>query len=168
MQFSVDGRGTHREGFVVEFKCAAGDWVGNFQRGGIGFDAAVRHPDGESVIVVAGGQGYVVDASRRMVTMMVGANITRVIVNTPEQVVLSTFTDFRALSAGGQQWRTRRLSWDGFQSLRIESGDLVGKAWTPVGDRWIEFRVQLATGEATGGAYPQGTEGLMSCPPCLE
>jgi hypothetical protein len=47
-QFSLDGRGTHREGFVVEFKHGTEDWVGNFQRGGTGFDAALPHPDGES------------------------------------------------------------------------------------------------------------------------
>jgi len=104
----------HREGFVVEFRHASGDWVGNFQRGGTGFDAALPHPDGQSVIIVAGGEGYVIAPSSRTQTTVFGGDITNVVFNGPEQVVLSTFTDFLAFDANGEQWRTRRLSWDGF------------------------------------------------------
>ena len=62
-QFSATGIGMHREGFVVQFfpseKIAS--WIGNFQRGLNFFDEAFEHPDGSSVVVVAGGECYIVD-----------------------------------------------------------------------------------------------------------
>lgn len=160
VQFSPDGSGIHREGLVIGFSPGTGDWIGNFQRGGTAFDAVVPHPDGMSVIVVAGGQGYIVAPSRGNVTMMFGGDITGVVVAGPEQLVLSTFTDFRAFGSGGPQWRTRRISCDGFRSLRVEGGELRGEACTYAGDMWVGFGVQLGSGETTGGAYPRSSEGM--------
>jgi len=45
---------------------------------------------------------------------------------------------------------TRRLSWDGFPSFRVNNGILHGAAWTPVGDQWIELSVGPSTEEAGG------------------
>ena len=154
-QFSAGGRGTHREGFVVRFSGDGGDWVGNFQRGVTGFDVAVPHPDGHSVIVIAGGQGYIIEPSSRQATGTFGVDITGVIRNGAEQLIASTFTDLEAIGREGPQWRTRRLSWDGLRSLRVEDGELVGEGWTPAGDQWIAFRVDLASGIAIGGAYTE-------------
>jgi hypothetical protein len=153
-QFSAGGCGTHREGFVVQFGDGAGVWVGNFQRGATGFDLALAHPDGRSVIVVAGGQGYVIDPSSRRLTATFGVDITGVIENGAEQLVFSRLTDLEAFGRDGAHWQTRRLSWDGLRSLRVEDGDLVGEGWTFAGDQWIAFRVDLASGTAVGGAYP--------------
>jgi len=73
-------------------------------------DIALAHPDRQSVIVVVGGQGYVIDPSTRSLTFTFGADITEVIYHDEDQVVFSTFTDFRAFGPGDQQWRTWRLS----------------------------------------------------------
>jgi hypothetical protein len=155
MQCSATGQGTHREGFVVEFKDVNGAWDGNFQRGVTGFDVALEHPDGRSVIVIAGGQGYVVDRPVQRVTSMFGrASVTGVVYNGGDLLVFSTFTEFEAYGPAGHAWRTRRLSWDGFRSLQIDGDTLSGEGWTFAGDKWIEFSVQLATGEPVGGAYP--------------
>jgi hypothetical protein len=154
VQFSAGGSGTHREGFVVQFGDGAGVWVGNFQRGVTGFDLALVHPDGESVIVVAGGQGYVIDPSSRQLTETFGVDVTGMIQSGAEQLVFSRFTDLEAFGRDGARWRTRRLSWDGLRSVRVEDGDLVGEGWTFAGDQWIAFRVDLDSGTAIGGAYP--------------
>jgi hypothetical protein len=153
-QFCAGGHGTHREGFVVQFGGRTGVWVGNFQPGVTGFDVALAHPDGRSVIVVAGGQGYVIDPSSRQLTAIFGVDITGVIQNGAEQLVFSTFTNLEAFGRDGAQWRTRRLSWDGLRSLRVEGEDLVGEGWTFAGDQWISFRVDLTSGTAVGGAFP--------------
>ena len=58
-QFAPDGRPTHSEGLVVRVLPRKGEpWVGNFQRGLSKLDAVLAHPNGNNVIVIAGGQAY--------------------------------------------------------------------------------------------------------------
>ncbi|TWT74503.1 hypothetical protein Pla123a_33260 [Posidoniimonas polymericola] len=57
------------------------------------------------------------------------------------------------MGASGLAWKTRRLSWDGFRELRVAGSSLFGEAYTPMGDSWHEFEVDLETGEAVGGSY---------------
>ena len=65
-QFSATGRGTHREGFVVEFNPGtSSSWVGNFQRGLTNCDAVLLHPNAHSAIVIARGQCYLIDPKDR-------------------------------------------------------------------------------------------------------
>ena len=60
----------------------------------------------------------------------------------------------------GIVWHTRRLSWDGFDQLRIVHGEVTGVAWSPLDDEWQPFRVDLSTGRSTGGSYlDEDTEG---------
>jgi hypothetical protein len=155
VQFSATGQSKHREGFVVEFNYENGPWIGNFQRGTTGFDIVLEHPDGRSVIVIAGGAGYVIDPGAQNATSMFGGTVAGLIDTRSGQVVFSTSTEFEAYGPAGLNWRTRRLSWDGFRSVRVEGDNLKGEGWTFDGNMWIEFSVQLATGEATGGACPQ-------------
>jgi hypothetical protein len=147
------GSGRYREGFVVEFQNETGAWVGNFMGGATGFTKVFEHLDGRSVIVIAGGQGYVVNSDSQEVSTFGGA-LTGIAYRGVDRFVFSTFTELEAYGTTGLRWRTRRLSWDGFRSFRAEGGILQGEAWTPIGEKWTEFSVDLSTGEATGGAYP--------------
>ncbi len=63
LPFSVTGMGTHSEGYVIRFLPAAGDaWVGNFQPGETPLFKVIPHPNERWVVVIAGGEAYVVDA----------------------------------------------------------------------------------------------------------
>src|SRR5580704_6263964 len=74
--FSATGHGKHREGFVVRFTTKSGDsWVGDFQPGLGGCSAVLEHPNGENVIVLSGGQGYVVDTEDHRCVNTFGAQI---------------------------------------------------------------------------------------------
>src|SRR5262245_57480504 len=74
--FTATGQGAHREGFVVRFTDDDGDrWVGNLQPGLGGINAVVDHPDGRRAIVVAGGQGYIVDPNDRSSRSYFGGQI---------------------------------------------------------------------------------------------
>ncbi len=65
-QFAPEGRPTHSEGFVVRFIPELGDsWVGNFQRCLSSFDEVVPHPNEMDLLVIAGGQAYVIDPISR-------------------------------------------------------------------------------------------------------
>src|ERR1051325_10784316 len=60
--FPVSGYRAHSQGFVVQFLGEkAGTWVGNFQPGLTSFSGAYEHPDGRHIVVVSGGDIYVVD-----------------------------------------------------------------------------------------------------------
>src|SRR5262245_11223124 len=78
--FTATGQGTYREGLVVRFETDDGQsWVGNFQRGYSGFEMAIDHPNGREVVVIAGGQGYVVNPEDRSQRTYWASNIEEVI-----------------------------------------------------------------------------------------
>lgn len=61
-QFTYGHKRTHSEGLVVEFSPpAAPSWVGNFQPAIGSHFGTATHPNAHDVIVVAGGECYVVD-----------------------------------------------------------------------------------------------------------
>jgi hypothetical protein len=52
----------HSEGLVVGVKPgAAPSWVANFVRGLTNYDLVIAHPNAHDALIVAGGQGYVID-----------------------------------------------------------------------------------------------------------
>jgi hypothetical protein len=72
-QFSATGLGMHREGYVVQFRPETLDeWVGNFQRGLGSLEGVYEHPDPSLLVVVAGGQGYVLDLGTRSLKQTFG------------------------------------------------------------------------------------------------
>ena len=57
-----------REGLVVEFiSDTPRAWVGNFAPGLGGYDGVHLHPNQKDVIIVAGGEPYVVDPEHKLV-----------------------------------------------------------------------------------------------------
>jgi hypothetical protein len=107
------GSGRYREGFVVEFQNENDVWIGNFIGGATRFSSVFDHLDGPSVIVIAGGQGYVVDVNSQDVSSAFGGSLTGIVDSGVHRFVFSTFTTFEAYGSTGLMWQTRRLSWDG-------------------------------------------------------
>ncbi len=62
-------------------------------------------------------------------------------------VVLAKF------ASNGLVWHTLRISWDGFDQLKVVGGDVTGLAWSPVDDRWYTLSVDLRTGRSWGGSF---------------
>ncbi|MEW6249302.1 MAG: hypothetical protein AB1716_01545 [Planctomycetota bacterium] len=153
--FSASGLGTHREGLVVRFHPPRADaWVGNFQPGLTSFSAVDLHPDGRRVIVISGGQGYLVDPADRKRTEFLGSWYVCAH-RRSDLLVLQTPIDFECIGPEGRRWRTRRLSWDGFRNVELQAGarEITGDAWSPITDEWIPFTVDLNSGSVQGGSY---------------
>jgi hypothetical protein len=154
-QFSATGMGAHREGFVVKFfpdDHAA--WVGNFQRGMTNLSDLVDHPNGTDVIVLASGQGYVVDVGNRQVTECFGGIVNSMFRVTARNIVIfGDCTNFLAYGANGLLWQSRRVSWDGVRSVSIKDNEVVGEAWTPMGEAWKPFAIDVTSGVVRGGSY---------------
>jgi hypothetical protein len=156
-QFSATGHGMHSEGFVVEFLPEQQPpWVGNFQRGLISYDAVWPLPNGKPVIVISGGQAYVIDPEERRLLATFGGQIcTALPAPHANLLILGHLTYLEAWNSNAVQWKTPRISWDGIRDLKVEQDYVRGLAWSPIEDCQIPFSVDLKTGMVEGGAYPR-------------
>lgn len=148
-----------REGLVVEFESPRGTWTGNFERGLGGLDLARAHPNGRDVVVLSRGDCWIVDPERRSANQILGAVEALLDVEDPPGFVLNCQgITLARIGPAGLLWRTRRLSWDGFDRLEIAGGELTGVAWSAPEDRWIPFEVDLRTGRSNGGSYSMASD----------
>jgi len=153
-QFSATGHGTYREGFVVEFNPpGATAWVGNFQPGSTSLYRIIEEPANETVLVIAGGQGYAVNERSGALLATYDSDI-EFVERGASTTVIGDNLGFASYLDGGLLWRTRRISWDGFRNLRVEGGLIFGEAWC-FDDTWHLFSVDLLTGQASGGSYTE-------------
>src|SRR5271170_4606034 len=77
LSFSDTGDPMYSEGLVVKFEFTDGtSFVGNFGRGLSGYDHCTRHPNERHAIVIAGGEGYVIDPYARQIISLIGSAIT--------------------------------------------------------------------------------------------
>jgi hypothetical protein len=152
--FSAAGGGTHREGYVVRFTDSdGGRWVGNFQRGLGGIHAVYEHPDERRVIVISGGQGYVVDPDDRTQREYLGGQIEDVLLVPGRGVLVGNGLWFVLVGPGGTLWTSGRISWDGMRRLRVDGLSLNGESWDPLTESWIPFELDISTGHPTGGSF---------------
>lgn len=148
-QYIAAGQGVHREGLAVRFRPATGEsWTGSFQPGQSGHDEVIDHPDGTRVLVISGGQGYVVDPGTRDAEHH-GAAITGTLRYLEVVILVHQDLWFEAIGKIGRVWRSKRLSLGGFDRLQVDGTFLRGMAWD--GGDWVPFRLDLRTGSAEGG-----------------
>jgi hypothetical protein len=143
------------EGLVVRFFPKTIDsWVGNFLGGSTKFNFIVFHSNERDVIVVAKGEAFIVDPESRTVRDRFGYDIEAVIPLAAQgSLIFQGRTDFRAVRADNSSWRSPRISWDGFRAIQIHGSKLKGEAWTPIGDKWMPFDLDLITGYCPNPAY---------------
>jgi len=142
------------EGIVAEFNSGRDSWIANFRPGLGGLKVVYPHPNGHDAVVIASGDLWVVNPEQRSAEMLLPAVDMALEVQEPDGWVFSRQgLALARLGPDGLVWHTRRLSWDGFDGVRIEGDEVVGLASSPFGDKWREFRVDLQTGRSFGGAY---------------
>jgi hypothetical protein len=151
--FPASGRGRHREGYVVQFPLGSGDsWIGNFQLGTTKFTGCFEHPDQIHVVVVSGGEVYIVNPASRSAQELGGTVKSVLSVGDAEGLLLEEGLWLTYLNESGLKWRTRRLSWDGIRNLLVQDGVATGQAWR-YDNTWHDFKVALESGATEGGAY---------------
>ena len=148
-------RGRFSEGLVVRFYPKRSEpWIGNFLGGPNKFDAVLDHPNGTDIVVVAGGDANVIDPENRQVRQHIAGHVDQTIsVPSLGMVVFPNMTDFVAIVANNAGWRSERISWDGFRNIRICDNELFGEAYTPLGDAWVPFKLDLQTGHCPDAVY---------------
>ena len=68
-------------------------------------------------------------------------------------VVFQGLVDFAAVRSDNSGWISPRISWDGLRDIKLHGSELMGEAWTPVGDAWVPFTLDLLTGHCADGIY---------------
>jgi len=131
-------------------------WFGTFAFGQFGpkvSTAVVSLPDGKRLCVLARGAGYLVSAEDphawEEVPLVPIIDVREA--SDPFLVILANYTELLAYGEYGEQWRTRRLAWDGLKITGVSAGSIMGEYWDMRNDETRIFKVDLATGASTGG-----------------
>jgi hypothetical protein len=96
-----------------------------------------------------------VDAERREADVILPAVVASLEVPGSSDLILSRQgLALVRLEGSRVVWHSRRISWDGFDDLRIEGARIVGLAFDPMMEAWVPFAVDLLTGASEGGSYP--------------
>jgi len=156
--FSATGLARHSEGLVVSFR--AGDspqWIGNFARGLARFDSVQVLPNHTAAIIIAGGQGYVIDPVSRQVQGTTGGAIVDAFVHPTTSAIVLNHQNilFESIGPSGRLWLSRRISWDGLRLVEVSDNVLAGEAWR-YDDTWHPFQLDLVSGNVEGGSYQEG------------
>ena len=157
-QFTYGSKRTHTEGFVVEVEVdGSSPWIGNFQHGLASYSGVEIHPNGQDLIVIAGGKGYVVRPTDRALIETFGGGVSGMWrVSSGTVLIFDDYgISFSALDASGWRWKTRRISWDGFDVLTVGDRRIDGRAWNAVQQQWQPFAVDVVTGAVSGAAYDE-------------
>jgi hypothetical protein len=114
---------------------------------------ACPHPD--HLLALAGGYAYVIDTlvpehcvhlPLRPVTQILPATSAGVL-------LMAGFHNVLALDATGIRWQSARISWEGITLTRTDANHLHGTGWNLRTDREVPFKIDLLTGEHTGGGF---------------
>ena len=153
IQIALPGASTFREGYVLSVHPSHGEaWIGNFQKG-ICYYSSFHALDDEHLVVVAGGQGYVVNVNSKACVHSFGGDVMLLLPVPQTSTVLAISNiDVELHCATLMVWRSKRIAWDGIGKVDFQSTELCGQA-RHFDDTWHPFRLQIATGEHTGGAY---------------
>ncbi len=150
----------HSEGFIVRFHPKSREtWVGNFQPETGGWRGILRHPNGNHLVVVASGFGYIVDPETcQLVSMLDGCIQHALALPDLDAIIFSDGLRFEAITSGGVWWQSSRISWDEIRNIKIEGAILHGEASSvpaPSDGDWVPFTLDLTTGQCEGGVFEQ-------------
>lgn len=135
---------------------SSGEWVGHFSRrmeSVKGIDLCCSHPDGDRVVVVSRGTGYIVSAHdpSQWEEIEIYPILGHLFDADSNTLVLFDFIRATGIRKSGG-WRTRALSWDGIMAVEAKDGVLTGQGWDAAESEFVPFEVNLLDGTHSGGA----------------
>jgi len=149
VQFSLNKQSTHAEGFVVRFYSPDNEpWVGNFQPGFSHYSNVVNYPRREHlVIVIAGGDVYVIDINKEQAVDAFNAGITSVFfVPGKDLIIFVEYNGLIAIGTKGVLWRYKMNNCDGIRELTYSNDLLNGESCQVPEDIWKKFQIDINTG----------------------
>ena len=103
------------------------------------YSAVILFPVTSSVLIVAKGQGYVVDVNTKELRYKTNCDYIVNAIQVPSQdlIIACDFTDLYAFSSKKELWRSDRIASDGIELATAANRDVYGKAWNY--DHWQDF-----------------------------
>lgn len=146
------------DGPIVRVIPYSGDpWVGVFAFGKNapkdGATGVFTFLDPDVVCVVAHGDGYLVqvDNPRDWKAIEVYPICIVMPVVSRNIIVFANHTELTALGRSGAVWKTKRLAWNEMKITRVTDDFIEGETWDIRSEEDVSFRVDVSTGEHTGG-----------------
>ena len=112
-------------------------------------------PNPRELCAVAGGYAYLIDTQTPEVSTHIPLKPVTAILPIPTQdfLIFSGFHTLLAWNKQGIAWTTSRLSWEGITLGEATATHIQGKGWNMLTDRELPFKVDLLTGQHTGGGF---------------
>ena len=126
-------------------------WVGSFARGTTPYCTVELMPDRAHILVVACGAGYVVEAVTRSLAREAGTDIMDGMRDDDAGLLILDHagTYFEAFGTTGPLWKTGRIGAGAFRNMEFEDGVISGETQQCSDGEWVEFSVDLGTGEVS-------------------
>lgn len=156
---SVDGEPFFSEGYVVKFKKSDGEeWVANFRPGWTDYNNIFDFPEQNTIVIFAGGQGYIMNPDAQKPVMTIEPIVKEVIQKDDCSLIYSDDIHIFVLNTKtGEIWQSDRISWDGIKDLELVNNKLRGQTYDPTNstEPWSDFELDLETKEIKGGSFQE-------------
>ena len=156
---STDNEPFYSEGYVVKFfKSNGDDWVANFKLGWTDYNNIFDFPENNSVVVIAGGQGYIMNPEEHKPKMTFGLTIKDTIQKDDGSLICSDDIHILVLdNKSGEYWISDRISWDGIKDLKLVGNKVFGQTFDPTDENkpWSDFELDLESKIIKGGSFPK-------------
>jgi len=151
-----DGEPYASEGFVVRFfKNDGTTWVANFKPGYGGLNEVISLPDTDNLLVIAGGDCYLMNRDSDRPIGMFGGDFTELFHNPDGRVVLGDNLGLTIVEPDGSHWDSKRISWDGLKDISLKNNTVTGLAYDVMtrSAEWLPFSYNIDTRLLEGGSY---------------
>jgi len=152
-----------RDGVMVVFGSGTEDeWTGVFafgMNGDLATKAIVPLPNGDRVLVVSDGDGFIVRESLPGEFEKVRAVPVRSVhvIESHKMVVLADDTSLSAYGQEGLVWETDRIAWHELRVENVSANEITCKTFDIRSDEDVSFTVDFETGACHGGIEGEET-----------
>lgn len=151
---SADNEQFYSEGFVVRFLKSDGTiWIANFKPGWSDFSFAKEYPNANRIVIVAKGQGYIINPEIQSPIETFGLGIRQIIETKHNQLICASDCYLYLIDENESVWQSERISWDGIKDLSVEQNIITGLAYYPMTDSWLPFTFDIESKLITGGSF---------------
>jgi len=149
---SPDGSSFYSEGLPVRFYRNDGtSWVGNFQPGFGRLDLIHQFENLKNILVVSGGQCYILDPESPYVILVFGASYDKGVETEDGRLVLQDLTNLTIVEKDASYWHSQDIAIDGIQDMALNGSIISGSAYlgSSSDKDWQEFCYNIDTKELT-------------------
>jgi hypothetical protein len=155
--FPIGKKTEGNDGLILKISPFSGKpWIGIFAFGDIttnGLCGVYSMPDKEKFCVVSNGMGYIVTSSDATIFETLDSiPITDVRCIKEKGIILfADYTEIMAYDSGGLRWQSKRLSYDGFKIISLNSDVLIGEFWDIRNESNSLFEIDIINGSLLSG-----------------